>query len=149
MIFGADSQNKNLKDAASKQPNRFNKTETSSKYAASIASSKNATSGSEEGSQPTVSAAKNPRRSDQIKGSLEGYMHGASTHIQMKGSGYSNPTLQRARYNKVTADQSSSMNPMSFTKSAKSSIIDNNARVGISDSSSERIKEINKRNNLV
>ena len=149
MIFGADSQNKNLKDAASKQPNRFNKTETSNKYAASIASSKNATSGSEEGSQATVAATRNPRRSDQIKGSLEGYMHGASTHIQMKGSGYSNPTLQRARYNKVTADQNSAMNPMSFTKSAKSSIMNNNARLGISDSSSERIKEINKRNNLV
>ena len=148
MIFGADSQNKNLKDAASKQPNRFNKTETSSKYAAAISSSKNTTSGSQEGSQSSVGAASSPRRSDPIKGSLEGYMHGASTHIQMKGSGYSNPTLQKARYNKVTANQEGSMRASSFTKSAKSSIMNNNARLGISDSSSERIKQINKRNNL-
>lgn len=148
MIFGADSQNKNLKDAASKQPNRFNKTETSSKYAAAISSSKNTTSGSQEGSQSSVGAASSPRRSDPIKGSLEGYMHGASTHIQMKGSGYSNPTLQKARYNKITANQEGSMRASSFTKSAKSSIMNNNARLGISDSSSERIKQINKRNNL-
>lgn len=148
MIFGADSQNKNLKDAASKQPNRSNKTETSNKYAATIASSKNISSGGQEGSQTSTAFSKSSRRSDPIKGSLEGYMHGASTHIQMKGSGYSNPTLQRARYNKIASNQDGSISPMSFTKSNKSSIMNNNARIGISDSSSERIKQINKRNNL-
>lgn len=149
MIFGADTQNKNLKDAASKRVDTSPRTETSNKYAASIASSKNTSMGADESGPKSVGHSQKPRRSDPVKGSFEGYMHGAATHIQMNNSGYLNPTLQKARYNKSSASHSSALDVPSFTKSNKSSIMNNNARVGESSSSSERIKEINKRNNLV
>jgi hypothetical protein len=148
MIFGADSQNKNLKDAASKRIDTSPRTETSNKYAATIASSKNTSIGADESGPKSVSHSKSPRRSDPIKGSFEGYMHGAATHIQINNSGYLNKAMQNARYNKPSINQNGAANISSFTKSNKSSIMNNNARVGISDSSSERIKEINKRNSL-
>jgi hypothetical protein len=149
MIFGADSQNKNLKDAAAKRIDTSPRTETSNKYAATIASSKNTSVGADESGPKSVGHSRNPKRSDPIKGSFEGYMHGAATHIQMNNSGYLNKAMQNARYNKASVNHNGAANTLSFTKSNKSSIMNNNARVGESNSSSERIKEINKRNNLL
>jgi len=149
MIFGADTQNKNLKDAASKRVDTSPRTETSNKYAAAIASSKNTSVGADESGPKSVSHSQRPTKSDPVKGSFEGYMHGAATHIQMNNSGYLNPSVQKARYNKATASHAGAASSLSFTKPGRSSIMNNNARIGESSSSSERIKEINKRNNLV
>ena len=149
MIFGADSQDKNLKDAASKRVDTSPRTETSNKYAAAISSSKNTSIGGDESGPKSVAHSNAPRKSDPIKGSFEGYMHGASTHIQMNGSGYLNSGMQKARQNKLFADHSGAASVVPFAKSNKSSIMNNNARVGESSSSSERIKQINKRNNLI
>jgi len=148
MIFGADIQNKNLKDAASKRVDTSSRTQTSNKYSATIASSKNTTSGLDvSGSQSTQYSSK-PVGSDPVKGSFEGYMHGAATHIQVNNSGYLNPSVQKARYNKISASNNGASRQLPFTKPGRSSIMNNTSRMSLSDDSSSRIKEINKRNNV-
>lgn len=149
MILGADTQNKNLKDAASKRIDTSPRTETSNKYSATVASSKTSSSGSNSiGSDSTV-YSKKPTRSDPVKGSFEGYMHGSATHIQVNNSGYLNPAIQKARYNKVSASGNGASRQLPFTKPGRSSIMNNTTRMSLNDDSSSKIREINKRNNML
>lgn len=151
MIFGADKQNKNLKDAASKRIDTSPRTQTSNKYAAKIASSKNISSGSDtSGAQSTQYTPKsNINQSDPLRGSWEGLDKGSSTHIQMNGTGYLNPSIQKARYNKKFASHSGNLRQDSFVKRNYRSIIDNRSGKGMEGSSSEIINSMNKRNNLI
>ena len=151
MIFGADKQNKNLKDAASKRIDTSPRTQTSNKYAAKIASSKNISSGSEaSGAQSTEYSPKGDmRQSDPLRGSWEGLDKGSSTHIQMNGTGYLNPAIQKARYNKTFASHSGNLRQDSFTKRNFRSIIDNRSGNTVEGSSSEIISSLNRRNNLI
>ncbi len=151
MIFGADKQNKNLKDAASKRIDTSPRTQTSNKYAAKIASSKNISSGSDtSGAQSTQYTPKsNINQSDPLRGSWEGLDKGSSTHIQMNGTGYLNPSIQKARYNKNFASHSGNLRQDSFVKRNYRSIIDNRSGKGMEGSSSEIINSMNKRNNLI
>jgi len=148
MIFGADTQNKNLKDAASKRIDTSPRTETSNKYSATISSSRTSSTGSNAIGSDSVVHNKKPTRSDPVKGSFEGYMHGAATHIQVNNSGYLNPSVQKARYNKISASNNGASRQLPFTKPGRSSIMNNTSRISLSDDSSSRIKEINKRNNV-
>lgn len=151
MIFGADKQNKNLKDAASKRIDTSPRTQTSNKYAAKIASSKNISSGSDtSGAQSTQYTPKsNINQSDPLRGSWEGLDKGSSTYIQMNGTGYLNPSIQKARYNKKFASHSGNLRQDSFVKRNYRSIIDNRSGKGMEGSSSEIINSMNKRNNLI
>lgn len=148
MIFGADTQNKNLKDAASKRVDTSPRTETSNKYSATIASSRTSSTGSSAIGSDSVAYNKKPTRSDPVKGSFEGYMHGAATHIQVNNSGYLNPSIQKARYNKVSVSNNAASRQLPFTKPGKPSIMNNNTRMSLNDDSSSRIREIDKRNNI-
>jgi hypothetical protein len=148
MIFGADTQNKNLRDAASKTVDTSGRTETSNKYAAKIASSKNTSVGSDESGSPSVEHSKKPVQSDQIKGSFEGYMNGSAAHIQMNNSGYLNTSLQTARNNKEFASHSSGQMGSSFENPFNRSIMNNTSGFYQKGSSAQIVTEINKRNNL-
>ena len=151
MIFGADKQNKNLKDAASKRIDTSPRTQTSNKYAARIASSKNISSGSDvSGAQSVEYASKGTTgQSDALKGSWEGLDKGSSTYIQMNGTGYLNPAIQKARYNKNFASHSGDLKQNSFTKRNFRSIIDNRTNNTMEGSSSQIVSLMNKRNNLI
>jgi hypothetical protein len=151
MIFGADKQNKNLKDAASKRIDTTPRTQTSNKYAAKIASSKNTSSGSDvSGTQSTQYTPKGQiNQSDPLRGSWEGLDKGSSTYIQMNGTGYLNPSIQKARYNKKFASHSGDLRQDSFTKRNFRSIIDNRSGSTMEGSSSQIVSSMNKRNNLI
>lgn len=149
MIFGADTQNKNLKDAASKRIDTSHRTQTSNKYAAAISSSKNTSVGSDESGPQSVGHSKSPNTSDSIKGSFEGYIGGSSTHIQMNNSGYLNTSMQTARNNKSDLQPDFSFQETQFTKSNNYSIMNNMSKSYQKDSSAQRITEINKRNNMI
>jgi hypothetical protein len=151
MIFGANAQNKNFRDAASQRKDTSERTKTSNKYAAKIASSKNTSVGTD--SSAATSVQHEPRsqhsKSDNIKGSWEGYSGGASAYIQMNKSGYDNPSIQKARYQKYQASHKSRHKNADFTKIDTRSIINNMSSSYASGSSADKIQEINKRNNAL
>lgn len=149
MIFGADTQNKNLRDASSKRIDTSHRTQTANKYAAAISSSKNTSVGSDESGPKSVEHSKSPNTSDSIKGSFEGYMSGSSAHVQMNGSGYLNTSMQSARYSKGSSDGVGSIEAAQFTKSSGYSIMNNTSRSYQQGSSAQRMTEINKRNNMI
>ena len=117
MIFGADKQNKNLKDAAAKTKDTSARTQTSNAYAARIASDKgNKSAGNAANSKNTVyKSKKNLKTSDTIKYSKEGLMDGKSTYLQMNNSGYMNQRLQQARYTKNFESHKSPFMQRNFT----------------------------------
>lgn len=152
MIFGADVQNKNLKDAGSKPKDTSSRTLTSNKYAAKISSSKNTSVGSDVSNAPSVSHESRSRinKSDNIKGSWEGLDKSSSAYISMNGSGYDNKALQTARNNRPQASHNSvNFSQESFTKRNSLDIINNMSGSSSSRSSSEKVSMINKRNNLL
>jgi hypothetical protein len=102
MIFGADKQNKNLKEASSKRIDTTPRARTSNKMAAKIASSKTSESSSSVANKTTVAPQSRKTRndgvSDPVRGSFEGLMHAPGTVIQGNNSGYLNKSFQTARY---------------------------------------------------
>lgn len=102
MIFGADSQNKNLKDAASKRIDTTPRARTANKMSARIASRNTKDNATSVDTKNTV--VSQPRSqlndgvSDPVRGSFEGYMNAPSTVIQSSGVGYDNKAFQTARY---------------------------------------------------
>jgi hypothetical protein len=67
----------------------------------------------------------------------------------MNGTGYLNPSIQKARYNKTFASHSGSLKQDSFTKRNFRSIIDNRSGNTVEGSSSEIVSSLNRRNNLI
>lgn len=102
MIFGADSQNKNLKQAASKRIDTTPRARTANKMSARIATNKtkdNATSVDQKSTVVHQSRSTlNDGVSDPIRGSFEGLMNAPSTVIQLNDIGYDNKSIQTARY---------------------------------------------------
>ena len=100
MIFGADSQNKNLRDAASKRIDTTPRTRTANKMSARIASSTTKDNATSVDTKNTI--VSEPRSqlnngvSDPVRGSLEGYMNAPSAVIQPSGTGYDNKAIQTA-----------------------------------------------------
>lgn len=151
MIFGADTQNKNLKDAANKPKDTSNRTVTANKYAARVSSSKNTSLGSDRSSQQTVSSEsrKDIRGSDKIKGSYEGLDKSSSGYIIMNGTGYDNKSLQGARNFKNFASHNNiNFGQESFTNRNSLDIINNMSGIAQANSSSDKINQINKKNRL-
>jgi len=152
MIFGADVQNKNLKDAGSKPKDTSHRTVTSNKYAARVSSSKNTSVGADSSGAPSTSHESRAKiaKSDNLKGSWEGLDKSSSAYISMNGSGYDNKSLQTARTNRPQAGHNSvNFSQQSFTKRNSLDIINNMSRSSLSNSSSDRVNTINKRNNLL
>lgn len=151
MIFGADTQNKNLKDAANKPKDTSHRTVTSNKYAARVSSSKNTSVGSDRSSQQSVSSEsrRNIRGSDKIKGSYEGLDNSSSGHIIMNGTGYDNKALHGARNIKQFASHNNvNYSQESFTNRNSLDIINNMSGSTQANSSSDKINQINKKNRL-
>lgn len=102
MIFGADSQNKNLRDAASKRIDTTPRTRTANKLSAKIASDNTTNSAQSVDNKKTVEhqprSILNDGVPDPIRGSFEGLMNAPSTVIQPDGVGYANKAIQTARY---------------------------------------------------
>jgi hypothetical protein len=102
MIFGSDSQNKNLKNAASKRIDTTPRTRTSNKMAAKIATSKTSESSGSVASKTSVApvgrAQRNDGVSDPVRGSFEGLSNAPSTVIQGNNTGYMSKSFQTARY---------------------------------------------------
>lgn len=148
MIFGADKQNKNLKEAAAKTKDTSSRTRTSNAYAARIASSKNNKSGTNAANaKETVYSSKNKlNTSDPIKWSKEGLMDGKSAYIQMNNSGYMNKKLQEARYIKNFESHKNPFTQRNFTNIQQTGIINNYSGLTEDDSSSSRINAISKLN---
>jgi len=148
MIFGADKQNKNLKEAAAKTKDTSPRTQTSNKYAAKIASNKNNSTALEASQAKNIkfNSKKNINRSDTLKGSKEGLMDGKSTHLQMNNSGYLSKRLQEARYNKSHQSHVSPFMKSNFTNYHNNDIINNYSGVTQKDSSSSRLDALSRIN---
>lgn len=119
MILGSDSQNKNLRDAASKRIDTTPRTRTSNKLAAKIATSGTSSSGGSV--NETSSVAHTPRSKindgvpDPVRGSFEGLDNAPSTRIQINNSGYANKKIQTARYKDRTPPKFENIGKMNFT----------------------------------
>jgi hypothetical protein len=75
-------------------------------------------------------------------------MGGSSTHLQMNNSGYLNSSLQGARQSKNIANHEMAISSTSLGKLGNYSIMNNISNTYQVGSSAEKIKEINKRNNV-
>jgi hypothetical protein len=150
MILGADSQNKNLKEAASKRIDTSPRTKTSNAFAARIATSKNDSSARNNVTTNSRSVL-SKMKPDPIKGSMEGYSNGVTTIIQGDGDGYDNPSFQKARYSKnditaIAANQNISNKLSSSVKN--NGIITNHSSSFSSNSTAAKLSEHIKTDNL-
>ena len=150
MILGADSQNKNLKEAASKRIDTSPRTKTSNAFAARIATSKNDSSAR---NNVTVNSRSvmSKMKPDPMKGSMEGYSNGVTTMIQGNGDGYDNPNFQKARNSKeqITAIAASQNIGNKLSSSIKNSgIITNHSSSFHSDSTAAKLSDHIKTDNL-
>ena len=145
MIFGADTQNKNLADSAKKRIDTSPRTRTSNAMSARIANSKQGSpneSTVSNQSRSTLSKSK----SDPIRGSREGLMDGVSTPIQASGDGYDNKDFQGARYKdkSSSAEFKQDIANKFRTNTSKNAIINNQrSRFGLNSSAhllSEHLK---------
>ena len=152
-MFGSDNQNKNLSDAANKKPDGNRKTLTGNKYAAKIASGagKSASYNVENKSNIEAEGKTSPniKRSDPIRGSFEGLNNQSSTMIQMNGTGYADPAIQKARYSKkdVTSIAQSMNGASNFTSFKKSGTISNYSSIAATNTSAFKLGgmlEVNK-----
>jgi len=145
MILGASNQNKNLSSQGLKPKDTSHRVTRVNKYSAKIAKSETGEKANVENAQSAV-----PRRpSDKVKGSFEGLDNSKSAVINMGGSGYDNPTNQKARNIKLNEERKvlSSRSDMDFNSSSQSSIINNYTGMTMQGSSSDRISKIIKTNN--
>lgn len=122
MIFGAGTQNANLKNAANKRVDPTPKTKAVSNLSAKISSTKNVSSSP----SPTIEKATRTQRSsgppDPVRGSFEGLDKSSSAVILPKGAGYDNKNFQKARYaekNNFKSLNYGSNNFAAFKKSGK------------------------------
>jgi hypothetical protein len=150
MILGADSQNKNLKEAASKRIDTSPRTKTSNAFAARIATNKNDSSARNNVTTNSRSVL-SKMKPDPIKGSMEGYSNSKTTIIQGDGDGYDNPSFQKARYskNEITAIAANQNMGSKLSNSVKKNgIITNHSSSFNSNSTAAKMSEHIKTDNL-
>lgn len=142
MIFGADKQNKNLKDASSKRIDTTPRTRTSNKLAAKIATSKTSESATSVASKTSVAPqsrlTRNDGVSDPVRGSFEGLMHAPGTVIQGSNSGYLDKSFQTARYKAKQNFQGINISK-NFTPFKKYDKVNNYTSMAKKDSSIEKM----------
>jgi len=143
MIFGANTQNKNLASAGKTPKDTSYRTQNANKVSAKVVSDKNVKSKDIDTSREKFQS----NGSDKLKGSYEGLMHSASTILQPNNAGYDNKNLQKARYNKNV----NFLNNINFSNSVSRvnnnySIIDNYSKTNMIRNSSSIINSIVKNN---
>lgn len=142
MIFGADKQNSNLKNAASKRVDTTPRTRTSNKMAARIANSKTSDFSKSVDNKKTVSEntriTRNDGVSDPVRGSFEGLMNAPSTVIQANGSGYLDKNFQKSRYKQKVKFQGLTISK-NFTPFKKYDKITNYSSMAAKNSSAEKM----------
>lgn len=152
-MFGSDNQNKNLSDAATKKPDSNRKTLTGNKYAARIASGAGKSTSHNVENQNNIEAegksSQRIKRPDPIRGSFEGLNNSSSTMIQMNGTGYADPAIQKARYSKkdVSSIAQSINGASNFTSFKKSGTITNYSSIAAANTSAFKLSgmlEVNK-----
>lgn len=150
MIFGANKQNKNLKEAASKTKDTSPRVAASNKYAAQIASSKGNKNTQDAIGAKNVSlnSKKNLNKSQKHRGSREGLMDGNTTRLEMNNTGYSNRKFQQARYTESFASHGSPFVKSNFTNFNSNGRMDNYSGITQKDSSSSRIQAMSKINKM-
>jgi hypothetical protein len=152
MLLNIGNQNKTLADAAKTPKDTSQRTVTSNKYAAKVASRKNVSSGTDSSAMASVGHEQRSeiRSSDKIKGSYEGLDRSSRADIQMNDSGYLNKNFQTARNNQKYASHNSlKTSESSFTKSNFLDIMNNMSGVSKTGSSSSLIQQMNRKNNLI
>lgn len=98
MIFGAGSQNENLRKASLKVADPTPKAKAVSKISAKISSSKQTSSITQSTIEQGSRQERNTGQSDPVRGSFEGLDNSSKAIIAPKGAGYDNKSFQTARY---------------------------------------------------
>jgi hypothetical protein len=122
MIFGAGTQNANLKKAATKRVDPTPKAQAVSKLSGKISSSQKTSSTPSPTIQQASKTSRSSGPSDPVRGSFEGLDKSAGTLILPKGAGYDSKSFQTARYkekNNFKPLNYGSNNFASFKKSGK------------------------------
>jgi|GEM_PF-3872643 len=150
MIFGANKQNKNLRDSGSRPKDTSPRKELANKYSAKIASDRgNATNKTAAEAKTTAqSSKKNTIRSNNSRGSKEGLVNAHSAHIQVNDRGYLSKSIQKARYNKSSPIQPQNSNRDNFTNLNSRGIVNNYSGITQEKTSSSRLNAISKLNKM-
>jgi hypothetical protein len=147
MNLVSTDQNAKLKDAGSKRIDTSPRVGKSVNLSAQVSSSK-LPSGSVVSDNKRAITTPNSKpvvKSDQMKGSYEGYMRSAPAYVQPNNAGYDNAANQQARYSKKTMQLNNKMpafNPI-LNNMNKSAIIDNYSNALKKNSSGDRLKKMN------
>jgi hypothetical protein len=98
MIFGAGTQNANLKNAANKRVDPTPKARAASKLSAKISSNSKTTSAPSPSIQQATRTQRSTGSPDPVRGSLEGLDNSVKAVLQANGAGYDSKSFQKARY---------------------------------------------------
>lgn len=150
MIFGANKQNKNLRDSSGKTKDTSPRKELANKYSAKIASDKGNTvsQAAAEGKTVAQSSQKNATKSNNSRGSKEGLIDGNSTHIRMNDKGYLAKSAQKARYNKSFSTQPQNSSRSNFTNLNSRGIVNNYSGITQEKTSSSRLDIMSRLNKM-
>jgi ABC-type uncharacterized transport system involved in gliding motility auxiliary subunit len=146
MLYGADNQNQQLSEAGKTSK------DTSPRVKAALGFSAEVTKGSKSTQDLSESSDVKFSQSEEkpVKGSWEGYSDSKSAIIQPNNYGYSNKNIQSARY-KDRNDISPRINdsvPLIGNEKVFSDIMTNYTNFSMKDSSSAKINQIIKNNNM-
>jgi len=145
MIGSVVEQNKSLSSAAKSPKDTSHRNDQSNTYSAKVAA------GSSRGSDlitgdPKINKNIIKTSAKKIKGSFEGLDVNSSTVLQFNGSGYDNPSVQKARYGVKPSHTSSNNFKNSLTLNKNYSIMNNYTSMTVQGSSSSRLSDIVKNN---
>lgn len=147
MNLVSTDQNAKLKNAGSQRIDTSPRVGKSVNLSAQVASSKLPSGSvvSDNKRAITTPVSKPVVKSDQMKGSYEGYMRSAPAYVQPKNTGYDNPANQQARYSNKKMQLSSSMPTLNSISNNmnRSAIIDNYSSSLKKNSSGDRLRKMN------
>jgi hypothetical protein len=146
MLYGAGNQNKELSEAGSQPKDTSHRTDAALGFSAEVTKASKSTQDLPEDSNVKFSPSKNKP----VKGSWEGYSDAKSAVIQPNNYGYTNKNIQNARYkskNEINERINDSV-PVIGNSKGFSDIMTNYSNFTMKDSSSEKINQIIKNNNM-
>lgn len=146
MIYGADSQNKQLSEAGNKPKDTSPRTQAALGYSAEVTKASKSSQDLSQDSDVKFS----PSKTGSVKGSWEGYSDAKSAVIQPNNYGYSDKNIQTARYknkNQILESLNDSV-PLIGNNKGFSDIMTNYSNFTMENSSSEKINKIVKNNNM-
>lgn len=146
MIYDAGSQNRQLSEAGTKPKDTSHRTEAAVRYSGNVTKASKSTNDLTEDSDVKFS----PSKSAPTKASWEGYSDSRGTLLQPNNFGYANQAIQSARYknkNDITEATNNSIPSIGNNKQL-SGIMTNYSSFTMKDSSSEKVNQIVKNNNM-